>query len=162
MSTKTRHIINISISIVLVAAFLLTFSWFYVSGSELRFLQDIPADCAAAVSIWSWSFDDSTADRNDYEADLTQEQLLQFFELLQSSSYWRNPSPSVTHNEISSTYTVFITYKIDGFAQYLSITSSGGYAVNIHGSQDIPFAHDFLMIRDKDWIAKLDAILASE
>ena len=161
MSTKTRRIINISISIVLVAAFLLTFSWFYVSGSELRFLQDIPADCAAAVSVWSWSFDGSTTDDNQYEADLTQNQLLQILELLQSSSYWRYPASSITHNE-RSTYTVLITYEIDGTAQYLSITSSGGYAVNINGSQAIPFKNGFLRIRDKDWIAKLDAILASE
>ncbi len=161
MNTKTRRIVNISVSIVLTAAFLLALSWFYVSGTELSFLQDIPADCTAAVSIWSWSFDNSTPDRNEYEADLTQNQLLQILELLQSSSYWRDPSSVIYHNE-KTTYTVFITYEIDGTAQCLSITSSGGYAVNFSGSQEIPFENDFLRIRDQNWIAKLDAIFASE
>lgn len=157
MKTKTRRIIKISVSVILVAASLLTFSWFYVSSSELSFLQDIPADCTAGVSIWSWSYDDSTEVRNEYEADLTQNQLLQLLELLQSSSYWRIPTSSINHNE-QTTYTVFITYEIDGTAQYLSITSSGGYAVNFSGSQEIPFENDFLRIRDQNWIAKLDAI----
>lgn len=156
MNTKPRRIINISVSIVLTAAFLLAFSWFHVSGSELRFLQDIPTDCTAGVSIWSWDEAGS-----DYKSDLTHSQLTQFLELLQSSSYWRIPTSYITHNE-RSTYTVFINYKIDGTAHYLSITSSGGYAVQILGSQELPFDNDFLRIRDKDWIANLDAIFASE
>ena len=155
MRTKIRRIIKISVSVVLIVAFLLTFHWFYVSGSELRFLQDIPTDCTAGVSIWSWDEADS-----DYKSDLTYEQLTQVLELLQSSSYWRIPAPSITHNE-QTTYTVFINYEIDGSAQYLSITSCGGYAVKILGSLDNPFARDFLRIRDKDWVARLDAIFAS-
>lgn len=157
MTTKTRRIIKISVSVILVAASLLTLSWFYVSGTELRFLQDIPADCSAGVSIWSW--DEAVS---DYKADLTYEQLTQLLELLQSSSYWRIPTSSISYNGHKTIYTVFITYKIDGIAQYLSITSTGDYAVNIDGSQDIPLAHDFLLIRDKDWITKLDAIFAPE
>ena len=157
MNTKTRRIINISFSVILMAAFILTFSWFYVRGAELRFLQDIPADCEATVSIWTW--DGTSADDNNYEFALTGEQLSQIFNLLQSSSYWRDPASSITHHE-QTTYTVFITYEIDGNAQYLSITSSGGYAVLMNSSQDIPFENDFLRIRDKDWVAKLDAILA--
>ena len=159
MNTKTRRIINISFSVILMAAFILTFSWFYVRGAELRFLQDIPADCEATVSIWTW--DGTSADGNNYEFALTGEQLSQIFNLLQSSSYWRDPASSITHHE-QTTYTVFITYEIDGNAQYLSITSSGGYAVLMNSSQDIPFENDFLRIRDKDWVAKLDAILAYE
>ena len=159
MNTKTRRIINISFSVILMAAFILTFSWFYVRGAELRFLQDIPADCEATVSIWTW--DGTSADGNNYEFALTREQLSQIFDLLQSSSYWRDPASSITHHE-QTTYTVFITYEIDGNAQYLSITSSGGYAVLMNSSQDIPFENDFLRIRDKDWFAKLDAILAYE
>ena len=81
--------------------------------------------------------------------------------LLQSSSYWRDPASSISHHE-KSTYTVFITYETDGTAQYISITISGGYAVLMNSSQDIPFENDFLRIRDKDWVAKLDAILAYE
>ena len=161
MNTKTRRILNISLSVVLAAAIILTFSWFFVRGTELRFLRDIPADCEATVSIWSWSFDGSSTDHNQYEADLTQAQLSQLLDLLQSSSYWRDPASSISHHE-NSTYTVFITYEIDGTAQYLSITISGGYAINIYGSQDIPFKNNFLRIRDKDWVAKLDAILAYE
>ena len=155
MRTKIRRIVNISVSVILAAAFVLTLSWFYVSGSELGFLQDIPADCTAGVSIWSW--DEAVS---DYKADLTYEQLTQVLELLQSSSYWRIPASSITHNE-QTTYTVFINYKIDGSAQYLTITSSGGYAVNIAGSQELPFKNHFLRIRDKDWVARLDAIFAS-
>ena len=145
MNTKTRRIINISFSVILMAAFILTFSWFYVRGAELRFLQDIPADCEATVSIWTW--DGTSADGNNYEFALTREQLSQIFDLLQSSSYWRDPASSITHHE-QTTYTVFITYEIDGNAQYLSITSSGGYAVLMNSSQDIPFENDFLRIRD--------------
>ena len=159
MRTKTRRIINISFSVILMAAFILTFSWFYVRGAKLRFLQDIPADREATVSIWTW--DGTSADGNEYESALTQEQLSQIFNLLQSSSYWRDPASSITHHE-KTTYTVFVTYERDGTAQYLSITSSGGYAVLINSSQDIPFENDFLRIRDKDWVAKLDAILAIE
>ena len=132
MRTKIRRIIKISVSVVLIVAFLLTFHWFYVSGSELRFLQDIPADCTAGVSIWSWDEADS-----DYQSDLTYEQLTQVLELLQSSSYWRIPASSITHNE-QTTYTVFINYKIDGSAQYLTITSSGGYAVNMPDPRSFP------------------------
>ncbi len=161
MSTKTRRIISISVSVILVAAIILTFSWFYVRGAELRFLQEIPAGREATVSIWSWSFDGMTTDHNQYEADLTQDQLSQVLNLMQSSSYWRDPASSITHNE-KSTYTIFITYDSDSTAQYLSITSSGGYAVLMNSSQDIPFENDFLRIRDKDWVAKLDAILAYE
>lgn len=161
MNTKTRRIINISISFILVTAFLLSFTWFYVSGSELSFLQDLPADCTASVSIWSWSFDGMTTDPDQYEAELTQDQLSRILELLQSSSYWRDPASSITHKE-KSTYTIFITYDRDSSAQYLSITISGGYAVNMYSSQEIPFKNDFLRIRDKDWVAKLDAILAIE
>ena len=157
MNMKTRRIINISFSVILMAAFILTFSWFYVRGAELRFLQDIPADCEATVSIWTW--DGTSADGNNYEFALTREQLSQIFDLLQASSYWRDPASSITHHE-QTTYTVFITYEIDGTTQYLSITSSGGYAVLMNSSQDIPFENDFLRIRDKDWVAKLDAILA--
>ena len=159
MNTKTRRIINISSSVILMAAFILTFSWFYVRGAELRFLQDIPADCEATVSIWTW--DGTSADGNNYEFALTREQLSQIFDLLQASSYWRDPASSITHHE-KNTYSVFVTYKIDGTTQYLSITSSGGYAVLMNSSQDIPFENDFLRIRDKDWVAKLDAILAYE
>ena len=159
MNMKTRRIINISFSVILMAAFILTFSWFYVRGAELRFLQDIPADCEATVSIWTW--DGTSADGNNYEFALTREQLSQIFDLLQASSYWRDPASSITHHE-QTTYTVFITYEIDGTTQYLSITSSGGYAVLMNSSQDIPFENDFLRIRDKDWVAKLDAILAYE
>ena len=157
MTTKTRRIIKISVSVILVAASLLTLSWFYVSGTELRFLQDIPADCSAGVSIWSW--DEAVS---DYKADLTYKQLTQLLELLQSSSYWRIPTSSISYSGYKTIYTVFINYEIDGIAQYLSITSTGDYAVNINGSQDIPLAHDFLLIRDKDWITKLDAIFAPE
>ena len=153
MRAKIRRIVNISVPAVLITAFLLTLSWFYISGSELRFLQDIPADCDAGVSIWSWNEADS-----DYKSDLTYEQLTQVLELLQSSSYWRIPASSITHNE-QTFYNVFITYKVDGIAQYLTITSSGDYAVNIYGSQELPFDNCFLRLRDKDWIAKLDAIL---
>ena len=159
MNMKTRRIINISFSVILMAAFILTFSWFYVRGAELRFLQDIPADCEATVSIWTW--DGTSADGNNYEFALTREQLSQIFDLLQSSSYWRDPASSITHHE-QTTYTVFITYEIDGTTQYLSITSSGGYAVLMNSSQNITFENDFLRIRDKDWVAKLDAILAYE
>ena len=156
MRAKIRLIVNISVPVVLITAFLLTLSWFYVSGSELRFLQEIPADCTAGVSIWSWDEADS-----DYKADLTHAQLTQFLQLIQSSSYWRIPASSITYNEHKTIYTVFITYKIDGIAQYLTITSSGDYAFNIYGSQELPFDNGFLRIRDKDWVAKLDAILAS-
>lgn len=154
MRAKIRRIVNISVPVVLIIAFLLTLSWFYVSGSELRFLQDIPADCTAGVSIWSW---DETV--SDYKSDLTYEQLTQFLELLQSSSYWRIPASSITYYEQKTVYTVFITYKIDGIAQYLTITSSGDEAVNIYGSQELPFDNCFLRLRDKDWVAKLDAVL---
>lgn len=153
MTTKTRRIIKICVSVILVAASLLTLSWFYVSGSELRFLQDIPADCTAGVSIWSW--DEAVS---DYKADLTYEQLTQLLELLQSSSYWRIPTSSISYNGHKTIYTVFITYKIDGVAQYLSITSTGDYAVNIDGSQEFPFKNDFLRLRDPNWTSKLDAI----
>ena len=71
MSTKPRRIISISVSVILLVAFLLTFSWFYVSGSELGFLQNLPADCSSTVSIWSWSFDGMTTDHNQYESELT-------------------------------------------------------------------------------------------
>lgn len=157
MSTKTRRIINISFCVILMAAFILTFSWFYIGGSELRFLQDIPADCTAGVSIWSW--DEAVS---DYKADLTHAQLTQLLQLIQSSSYWRIPASSITYNEHKTMYTVFITHKIDGIAQYLTITSCGDYAVNIYGSQELPFDNGFLRIRDKDWVAKLDAILGYE
>lgn len=153
----TRRIITISVSIILIVAFLLTFSWFYVRGAELRFLQDIPADCDAGVSIWTWSFDEEATGQNEYKADLTQDQLSQVLELLQDSSYWRIPASTITYND-PTTYTVFITYKIDGTAQYISITSSGGYAINIHSSQENPFENNFLRIRDEDWVKKLDAI----
>lgn len=155
MNTKTRRIINISVSIILTAAFLLAFSWFHVSGSELRFLRDIPADCTAGVSIWSW--DEAVS---DYNSDLNYTQLTKLLELLQSSSYWRIPASSITHNE-QTTYTVFINYKIDGTAQYITITSCGSYAVNINGSQELPFDNDFLRIRDKDWVKKLDTFFVS-
>ena len=157
MTTKTRRIIKICVSVILVAASLLTLSWFYVSGSELRFLQDIPADCTAGVSIWSW--DEAVS---DYKADLTYEQLTQLLELLQSSSYWRIPTPSISYSGHKTIYTVFITYKIDGIAQYLTITSTGDYAVNIDSSQEFPFKYDFLRLRDKDWVAKLNAILSPQ
>lgn len=159
MRMTIHRIMSISVSVVLLAAIILTFSWFYVRGAELRFLQNIPADCKAAVSIWSW--DETSADRNEYEAVLTIEQLSQIFDLLQSSSYWRDPTSSITHHE-ETTYTVFVTYESDGTAQYLSITFIGGYAVNISGSQKIPFENNFLRIRDKDWAAKLNAVFAYE
>lgn len=159
MNTKTRRVINISVSVVLLAAVILTCSWFYVSGAELRFLEDIPADCEATVSIWSW--DGTSTDGNEYESALTQEQLSQIFNLLQSSSYWRDPATSISHKE-KSTYTIFITYDSDSSAQYLSITISGGYAVLMGSSQKIPFNNDFLRIRDKNWVATLEAILAYE
>lgn len=159
MNTKTRRFISISVSVILVAAIVLTFSWFYVRGAELRFLQDIPADCEASVSIWTW--DGTDADDNKYESVLTQEQLSQIFDLLQSSSYWRDPASSITHHE-KTTYTVFVPYESDGKAQFLSITISGGYAVLMNSSQDFPFENDFLRIQDKNWVAKLDAILAYE
>lgn len=156
MSMKIHRIIKISVSVVLIVAFLLTFSWFHISGSELRFLQDIPADCTASVSIWSW--DEAVS---DYKADLTYDQLTQLLELLQSSSYWRIPTSSISYNGHKTIYTVFITYQIDGIAQYLTVTSTGDYAVNIDGSQELPFDNRFLRLRDKDWVAKLEAILAS-
>ena len=155
MSTKTRRITNISFCVILMAAFIVTFSWFYVDGSELRFLQNLPDNCVATVSIWSW--DETTEDRS---VTLTQGQLTQILELFQSSSYWRDPSSVIYHDE-KTTYDIFITYKSNSTAQCLSITSSGGYAINISGSQELPFDNDFLRIRDKEWVAKLDAILAS-
>lgn len=157
MKMNIHRIVNISVSVILVAAVLLTFSWFYVSGSELSFLKSLPTDCTASVTIWSLG--GTNSNRNEYEADLSQDQLSQILELLQSSSFWRDPASAIIHHE-QKTYTILINYESDGTAQYLSITSSGGYAVNISGSQEIPFENNFLRIRNKNWVSKLDAILA--
>lgn len=152
MGSNAKRIIMIVAVFLVLAAGLLAWNWFHVGGRELDFLDALPEDCKAVVTVQDW-------DQTLPEQELSKEQIRQLLDLLQGTAYWRNTSASITGNW-DKNYHIFITFTIDSVPGYLSIISSGDYAIMLKSSLDIPFTNDFLHIRNKQWLAELNAILA--
>ena len=153
---QTKHIINISIAVLLVIVLLWALCWFYVSGAELRVLKAIPSNCEITVTATYW---DGTSDNRE-EFVLSQDQTIALLELLQSTDYWRDLSSTITYNEPVS-YEIFCVFDLDAQQEMVHISCAGGYAIAINSSIDQWDEKGFLLVTNETFLSQLESIFAS-
>ena len=156
MSIKTRRMISLVCFVLSITGLLLLLSWFYVRGTEFRFLKALPEASEIVCTKQTWNL--GTGDYETEEFHLTQNQLTDVLTLVRKNAYWRILSSTITHDEDVSYY-ISCEFLGDARQEYLIISFVGNYAVTITSSVG-EFNHEgFLRILSKDFMNELEAIL---
>ena len=150
MRKKTKVILALTVTLFLLIAAVLQWSWFHVAGSELAFLDTVPANCTGLVTVQTW-------DNRQWEQEMTNAQIAQLLDLLKNASYWRETEVLVTGNW-SATYFITLNFNANDQHQYLFFQICGDTAMFIQGSDNMDIPKGYLMIRSDGWQETLDAI----
>jgi hypothetical protein len=150
MSKKAKIILALAISLPLLIAAVLQWSWFHVDGSELTFLDTVSGDCTGLVTVQTW-------DNRQWEQEMTDVQIAQLLDLLKNGTYWRETENLVSGNW-SATYFISLNFTVNDQHQYLSFQICGDTTMLIHGSNNMDIPKGYLMIRSDGWQETLDTI----
>ena len=146
--------------IAVTAAFVFAFfSWFHVSGKEIRYVKDISADCTVTVTVFGKTPTTGIGtggwkERETYT--LTAGQTEELKQLLLSTTFRRNPADTILweSDKDKMRYDIFVDFG-DG-QRTISIHGAGNHHLSISGQ----FSDHFLMIRNDNWEETLCGILA--
>lgn len=147
------------VAAVTAAVYFALFSWFHVSGTEIRYAKDISADCTVTVSVYGKEPTTGIGTGGWQETEthtLTAEQTEELKQLLLSSTFRRDFSDTLVwqSEEKEKRYDIFADFG-DG-QRVLSIHAAGNHHITITNQ----FAGHFLLVRNDGWEETLLAILA--
>lgn len=144
---------------VAVALVFMMFSWFHVSGREIRYVEDISDDCTVTVTVFGKAPTTGIDTGGWQKAEtyiLTAEQTEGLKQLLLSTTFRRNPADTLVwqSDKKELRYDIFVDFG-DG-QRVISIHAAGNHHISITDQ----FGGNFLMIRNDRWEETLLTILA--
>ena len=152
MSTKSKWIV-IALSVLMLIAAAVFFSWLHVDGAELA-LPDTQG-VTGYVTRLDIGLDQQTgtATHDTTNFDMTDAQIADFLQLLRNSSYRRTRYGNSVSFDGEITYTISLAYRKENKTEIRMISVLDNELINV----GVEFG--YLRITDSDFLVKLQAIL---
>ena len=152
MSTKTKWIV-IVLSVLLVIAAAVFFSWLHVDGAELTLPES--QGITGYVSRLDIGLDEQTgtATHDTINFDMTDAQVADFLQLLRNSSFRRTRYGNSVSFDGETAYAISLSYREENKTEIRMISVLDNELINV----GVEFG--YLRITDSDFLVKLQAIL---
>ena len=157
MIRKIKRNLPLIFLILSLTGLILLVSWFLVRGAEFRLMKELPAEVEIDCHKMNWN--PAAGETETEEIHLTREQLTEVLNLVRKNAYWRVLGNTIYHHE-NVNYDIICTFTQDSRTEHLMISVIGNYAVVVANSTEDTADKGFLRILDKDFLEKLEAILA--